>query len=163
MENHDHSQVTIPADCFTLAELETFQSFAGQILTDVNYYVWLNHADQGNVPLRFLYFLELTFETNEALLITSGEDSSAIKVSDAGTLVKTAETLRSLHGQVVIQRVSAGNLDTWKPAIGQALASVNLTRNEEGLYYNDALQFDFNVRRVEIYLSKHEGLELIAD
>ena len=151
-----------PTDCFTLAELEIFQSFAGQALSDVNYYLWLNETGADAAPYRFLYFLELIFEGSGALLLSSGEDSTAIHVGGAETLVATAEQLRSLHGKIGIQRLVATHFALWQPAVGLFLEGINLTRNEEGLYLNDALQLDFGDQKIVVQLAQKEGLELVA-
>ncbi len=160
MENHTSDPHGTPPDSFRLEELELLQSFENQLLVDVNYYLWLNHADPGDIPYRFLFYLELIFDNNLSLLLTSGDDSEAIRVSDAEALVKTAEELRALHGRVIIQRVNAGRFPLWEPAVGTVLESIRLSKNEEGLYYNDALVFDFGAHQVLLQLSAKEGLEL---
>jgi hypothetical protein len=150
---HDHRP-----DCFSLAELEVFQSLEGAVLTDVNYYLWLNQNDSEGMPYRFLYFLELLFDAHLPLMLTSGEDSAAVRISDAETLVKTADVLQKLHGQISIQRVSAAALPLWQPLIGHSLEAVRLSKNEEGMYYNDALLLDFGTGQVLVALSGKEGL-----
>lgn len=154
MQNHT------PADCFTLEELQVLQSFEGQALAAVNYYLWLNLAEGEDLPYRFLYFLELIFENGDSLLLSSGEDSEAIRVSDAETLVNTARQLQELHGKVTIQRVSAGALPLWEPALGKTLAAIRLSKNEEGFYYNDSLLLDFDTLAILVRLSGKEGLEV---
>jgi len=87
MPTHDQT----PLDSFRKEELEIFQSFENQTLVDINYYLWLNQAEQEEeAPLRFLYALELIFESSEALILSSGEDTEAIRVIDAQSLVDTA-------------------------------------------------------------------------
>jgi hypothetical protein len=158
MDNTTHDR----PDCFSLAELKAFQSLEGAVLTDVNYYLWLNQGGSEDMPYRFLYFLELLFEAHTPLLLSSGEDSAAVRISDAEALVKTAESLRKLHGQISIQRVSASALPLWEPLIGHSLEAVRLSKNEEGLYYNDALLLDFGQGQVLVALSGKEGLAVDA-
>ena len=148
-----------PPECFQLAELEAFQASEGAILADVNYYLWLNLNDAEGMPYRFLYFLELLFENADPLLLSSGEDSTALQVSQAETLVKTADALHRLHGKISIQRVNAGALPIWLPAIGKPLEAIRLTKNEQGLYLNDALLLDFGEHQLllEVHPEK-EGL-----
>jgi hypothetical protein len=160
MDTHTHHDV--PSDCFRLEEIETLQSFEGSILSDLNYYLWINPpataAAQG-----FLFFMEMIFG-QETLLLTSGEDSSAIRVSDAQTLVKTAERLQRLHGTAVIQRSFASGSALWKPLIGKPLRTVNLSKHDEsGVYQNDALVLDFgDAQRVMVWLSGRDGLSVGA-
>ena len=163
MENLSQPDDYTSPDCFRLEELEVFQSIEGQLLADVNYYLWLNQADDGAIPYRFLYALELVFDSNDSLLLSSGEDSEAIRVIAAETLLETARQLQQLHGKISIQRVSAGAQPLWLAAIGKMLEGIRLSRNDAGLYLNDALLLDFGKRRIMVRLSEKEGLELIMN
>ncbi|MCA0238000.1 MAG: hypothetical protein LCH81_16610 [Bacteroidetes bacterium] len=157
MPTHDQT----PLDSFRKEELEIFQSFENQTLVDINYYLWLNQAEQEEeAPLRFLYALELIFESSEALILSSGEDTEAIRVIDAQSLVDTARQLQSLHGKVLIQRISALAQPLWQGATGKTLEAIRLSRNEQGLYQNDAVLFDFGNKQILLQLSEREGLEL---
>ncbi|MCK6692318.1 MAG: hypothetical protein L6Q97_09465 [Thermoanaerobaculia bacterium] len=149
-----------PPDCFRLEELEAFQSFENQLLSDVNYYLWLNRAEAGEAPLRFLYVLELVFEQPEALLLSSGEDSEAIRVIAPEALIDTARRLQTLHGRVSVQRVSAGAFPLWQPVVGRALESIRLSKKDNGLYLNDMLLLDFGFRQIMVQLGRREGLEM---
>lgn len=149
-----------PPDCFRLEELETLQSFENQALRDVNYYLWLNRAEAGSAPLRFLYALELVFEQPEALLLSSGEDSEAIRLIAPETLIDTARRLQTLHGRVSVQRVSAGAFSLWQPVVGRTLEGIRLSKTENGLYLNDMVMLDFGFRRVMVQISGKEGLEV---
>ena len=154
---HQHHHAP-PPDCFKLEELEAFRTFEGHLLTDVNYYIWLNQIEGEAAPYRFLYFLELVFDAGESLLLTSGEDSVAIRIGTAAELIQTAETLRQMHGKLGIQRTNAGASPVWQSAIGKPLAAVQLSRNEAGLSLNDALLLDFGARQVLVRLAAQEGL-----
>lgn len=158
MEKNDPT----PPDCFCLEELQAFQSFETQALVDVNYYLWLNNTQTDALPYRFLYCLELIFDRNGALLLSSGEDSTSIRIISAEGLIETARALQSLHEKISIQRVNGGALPLWEPAVGQALQAVRLSRHESGLYLNDALVLDFGATQILIQLSPKEGLELGA-
>lgn len=149
-----------PPDCFRLEELEAFQSFENQLLSDVNYYLWLNRAEAGEAPFRFLYVLELVFEQPEALLLSSGEDSEAIRVISPETLIDTARGLQTLHGRVSVQRVSAGAFPLWQPVLGRTLEGIRLSKKDDGLYLNDMLLLDFGSRRIMVQLGLKEGLEV---
>jgi len=141
-----------------------FQSFETQILVDVNYYLWLNQAEsEAEVPLRFLYALELLFESNESLMLSSGEDSASIRLIHAESLLNTARQLQALHGKVLIQRVSAVAQPLWQGVSGKMLEAIHLSRNEAGLYHNDAMLLDFGSKRILLRLSEREGLELFRD
>ena len=150
-----------PPDCFRLEELQAFQSFEGEQLDDVNYYLWLNQSEEEGLPFRFLYALECLFDNQEALLLSVDEESTAMRVVDAETLVKTVEGLQPLHGKISLQRVNAGSFPMWAPAVGQKLEAIRLTRTEEGLYLNDALLLDFGEHSVLVRLSLKEGLEIL--
>ncbi len=161
MENHSHTDDPTPPDCFRMEELEIFQSFENQTLVDVNYYLWLNQAEtEDGILLRFLYALELLFESNESLMLSSGEDSAAIRLINAESLVNTARQLQELHGKVLIQRVSAVAQPLWEGVAWKILQAIHLSRNEAGLYHNDAMLLDFGNTRILISLSEREGLEL---
>lgn len=156
MEHQHHHEP--PPDCFTLEELESFRTFEGQLLADVNYYIWLNQIEDEPVPYRFLYFLELVFESGQSLLLTSGEDSVAIRIGAAAELIQTAETLRQLHGKIGIQRANAGASPMWQAVVGKPLEAIQLSRNEDGLYLNDALLLDFGAQQILVRLAAKEGL-----
>ncbi len=154
---HDDKQ-QIPPDCFPLESLETFQSFEGQGLQGVTYYYW-THPDRD---LGFLYYMEFLFDSKEALLLSSGEDSTAIATGNASELVETAQRLQQLHGKAVIQRADSGSSDFWRPLLGTVLQHIHLSRHESGLYANDALLLDFGERRVLIHLGVRGGLVVKA-
>ena len=161
MQRHESASDPTPPDCFRLEEIQTFQAFETQLLAVVNYYLWLNRSDPEAGAYRFLYCLELIFDNHpEVLLLSSGEDSAAIRLIGVETLIKTAHQLQTLHGQVSIQRVNAGAFPLWEPVVNRALLAVRLSKNEAGLYFNDALLFDFGIRQIIVQLSRKEGLEL---
>jgi hypothetical protein len=162
MENHsEHTHIHTPDGCFSLEALEVFQSFEGKILNTVNYYLWVNDTEKEASPYRFLYFLELIFEEHETLLLTSGEDSTALQISTASELVDTANALRELNNRISIQRILANPHVLWTEIIGSTLESINLSPNEEKYYMNDSLMLDFGKKQIIVQLSKREGLELI--
>ncbi|MBK6933471.1 MAG: hypothetical protein IPH12_22435 [Saprospirales bacterium] len=136
-----------------------FQAYEAQVLLDVNYYLWLNNTDTDAGPYRFLYAIELIFEQGGALLLSSGEDTAAIRVIPAETLIQTARDLQALHGQVCIQQVHAGPFPLWL-ALGHPLKGIRLSNNGAGLYLNDALALDFGQWQIMVQLSKTEGLEM---
>ncbi len=160
MEEHTHQEDYTPADCFRLEELEQMQSFENQTLEQVNYYFWVNQLESETMPLNFLFFLELVFTNLRSLLLTSGEDSEAIRVSNAEELVKTAEVLRALHNRIVIQRVGAENFPLWADVQGKVLTTIQLSKNAQGLYANDALLLNFDAQKILVRLSQREGLEV---
>jgi len=160
MENHNHQADQTPPDCFRLEELEQLQTFENQILEQVNYYFWINQSELDAPPYRFLFFLELVFADLRSLLLTSGEDSTAMRVSTADELVKTAEALRALHDKIIIQRVAAENFPLWEGVQGKILSAIQLSKNEEGLYANDALLLNFDAQKILVRLSRKEGLEV---
>jgi hypothetical protein len=150
-----------PPDCFQLEELQVLQSFEGQLLDDVNYYLWLNQADDDSLPYRFLYALECLFDNQEALLVSVDEESTALRIVTAETLVKTFEAAQALHGKISLQRVNAGSFPIWEPAVGRKLEAIRLTRGDDGLYLNDALLLDFGEYAVLVRLSLQEGVEVL--
>lgn len=160
MDHHPHQDNPTPPDCFRLEELEQLQAVEMQALVGVNYYFWINQAEPETALYQFLFFLELIFDDQRSLLLTSGEDSEAIRVSSAEELVRTAEVLRALHGKIVIQRVAAVDLSLWMGVRGKTLRAIRLTKNEQGLYSNDALLLDFTEQKILVRLSTRGGLEL---
>ena len=145
---------------FHLEELEVFQGLEGRTLTGINYYFWLHYRGVERSHPRFLYAVELLFDSDAALLLSSGDDSAAIRILPPEELIKTAHLLQALHGQVSMQRAPAGESPLWQPVLGKGLVEFRLTKNETGLFHNDALLLDFGVRRILLGLSLKEGLEL---
>ena len=161
MENHTHTDDPTPPDCFRIEELEMFQSFENQTLVDVNYYLWLNQAiTEDDIPLRFLYALELLFESNESIESLIFSNIASIRLINAESLVTTARQLQELHGKVLIQRVSAVAQPLWLDVAGKMLDAIHLSRSEAGLYHNDAVLLDFGDKRILVRLSERDGLEL---
>ncbi len=144
-----------PSDCFRQSEVETFQAFEGQKLQTVNYYLW-----RANQRSSFLHAIELYFVNGETLLLSSGESSDAIQIIGAEALVQTAQKLKEMHGEALIQRIVADIQPLWRDVIGASLQEILLTRNEAGLYSNEALLFDFGEKQIMLELSEKEGLEL---
>jgi hypothetical protein len=152
----EHPIAAPPPDCFRQEELEAFQTFESQVLQTLRYYLWRSGGSAGAL----LYALELCFADGAALLLSGGEDSEAIAILDPESLVETARKLQALHGQAVIERMSADAQPLWAGALGQALQGIRLSRHENGLYRNDALLLDFGEKRILLRLGEREGLEL---
>jgi hypothetical protein len=155
MASPDQNDPT-PPDCFRLEDITTLRASEGCVLAQVNYYIW---KDEENAR-GFLYFLELIFTDHTALMLTSGEDSLAIRISDAATLVNTARRLQALHGVPVIERLAAQTSPIWQDAMGKTLRSVQLTKHDNGLYANSAIQFVFENQQITVMIGEREGLEL---
>lgn len=158
MEGTNPHDNPAPPDCFSLEEIQLLQSFEKQTLDNVNYYIWHNQPEAGVMPHRFLYALELIFDTGESLLLSSGDDSEAIRLLTAERLVETAHHLQRIHGKPVMQRVAAGIQPLWREVVGKLLQHIRLSRNEAGLFLNDALLLDFGDHRILVRLSEREGL-----
>lgn len=160
MESRASESDPTPPGSFRLEELELFQRFENQILAGVNYYRWLQTTGAGETAGDFLFYVELLFENGPALLLTGGEDSTAIRPGSAEALVKTARELQALHGQSVIERLQASDSALWRPALGRRLEALRLSKNEAGLYANDALLLDFGEQRILVRLNPRGGLVL---
>ena len=145
-----------PAGFFRQWEVETPEKFEHQTLELVNYYVW-----RKDNQVAFLFALELLFAHGETLLLSSGEDSEAISVIKPEALVKMAQKLQNLHGEALIQRISASIQPIWRDVVGTTMLGVRLSPEaSNGLYQNDALLFDFGEHQVLLALSEKEGLEV---
>lgn len=149
-----------PIDCFPLQALQAFQAVENLMLNDVNYYLWLNRPSEGGEPYRFLYAIEWLFDNEKSLLVAANDDSTAILVSDLETLIRQIQALPLPAGTVTLQAVNAGAFLLWQPHIGHPLDAIRLSRNEEGLYLNDALVLDFGRQAILVSLSMQEGLEV---
>ena len=147
-----------PSEYFRLEEIQALLSFEKQQLSEVVYYVWHDQAEAGAQPHRFLYAIELVFDSGPSLLLSSGDDSEAIRVIQAEDLVDTAKKLQQIHGKAVIQRIPAGRQPQWRSVTGKSLENIRLARNEAGLYLNDAVLLDFGEHRVLVKLNEREGL-----
>ena len=161
MEVPEHRENLARPDCFTRQEIELFQSLEGQNLSGVSYYLWLHHGETANAnPYRFLFALELLFDSGASLLLSSGDDSEAIRVIDAESLLETALRLQALHGQPTIQRIVRDGQGLWQDVMEKPLVAIRLTRHSNGLYRNDALLLDFGEHAIVVELVKEgEGLE----
>jgi hypothetical protein len=153
----DQSDPT-PPDCFRLEDITNLRASEGCVLAQVNYYIWKSAPDARG----FLYFLEMIFTDHTALMLTSGEDSLAIRLSNAETLVNTARRLQAIHGAPMIERLSAQSSRIWQDVVGTTLRSVQLTKHENGLYANSAIRFLFDNQQVIVMIGEREGLELSA-
>lgn len=155
MEENPQQHDPTPLECFRQTEVEQFQSFENQDLGAVHYYVWRHNAKSA-----FLYALELYFVNGTTLLISSGEGSDAIRIITAESLVQTAQKLKELHGEALIQRIVANMQPLWRDILGASLEEVRLSRHESGLYSNDALLLDFGISQILVALNEKDGLEL---
>jgi hypothetical protein len=147
-----------------MEEVQVFKSFEAQQVTEVNYYFW-NNTNQPDAPQRMLYFLELLFANDDALILTSGQDSEAIRVTSAVALIEEARFLQAeVGGKAVIGRVPAGASALWAGALEHKLAGIRLSKSEAGLYYNDALLLDFGagVAGVVVAINPAGGLAVAA-
>ena len=162
MENPEQQSAPIPPDCFRREEVELFQSFEHQVLSGVDYYLWLDVTTQASEqPYRFLFALNLEFESGASLLICSGEDSEAIQVITVEKLLETATRLHQLHGQAIIQRMARDGQGCWQEVMGKKLEAIQLARHASGLYLNDALMLDFGTAGIVVELPEAgEGLEV---
>lgn len=149
-----------PSGSFRLEEIEAFRSLEGEQLADVTYYFWFNTEAPNQ---RFIYYIEVLFNSDSALLLSSGEDSNAIQVTDAMSLIQQARVLMERNsGKPAIQQLNASSSAIWKPLMGQTLSGVRLTKNEAGLYDNDALLLDFEQGGIVVALHDGGGLAISA-
>jgi hypothetical protein len=155
MQDSPHAQDPTPPDCFKQAEVETFQAFEGQRLETANYYLW-----RASSKTSFLYAIELYFDNGETLLLSSGEDSEAIRMITPESLVKTAQHLQTIHSEAVIQHIVANVQPLWRDVVGASLQEIRLSRHESGLYQNDALLLNFGEKQILLELAEKEGLLL---
>ncbi len=152
---HIHHQT--PPDCFTLEAVEAFQSFEGRTLVSAKYYVWKSLSGSADL----LYALELRFQEGESLIISSGEDSEALQIIDAATLVATANRAQQLNGQPVFDAYDAMQQSIWKGCADRNLVAIRLSKNEEGLYLNDALMLDFDGQQLIVGLHERGGMRIM--
>jgi hypothetical protein len=155
MKENSPKQDPTPPDCFRQAEVEAFQLFEDQPLGTVHYYVWRQNSKSA-----FLYAIELYFENGDTLLLSSGEASDGIRIIAPESLVATAQKLKELHGEAMIQRIVANMQPLWRDVIGAKLLEIQLTRHESGLYSNEAILLDFGSTQILLELSEKDGLEL---
>jgi hypothetical protein len=158
MENQAQPDDPTPAGFFRLEEIQALQTFEKQQLAAVNYFIWHNQPKAGEMPHRFLYALELAFDSGNSLLLSSGEDSEAVQILKAENLLETAEKLQRLHGKKIIQRIPASVQPLWRQVVEKNLENILLSRNEAGLYLNDSILLDFGEHRILIRLAEKEGL-----
>lgn len=150
------STFKVPDGFFSLEDISTFRALDGEKLADVNYYFW---AGGEKSEQRFLLFTEILFVSEQALILTPGEDSDAIRIAEAMDVINKAKELMVRNeGKPAVQQMNATNSAVWQPHTGQKLVAVRLTRNEEGLYLNDALLLEFESGSVIIALHDKGGL-----
>ena len=164
MENLPILDNPIPPYCFRQEEVQQLLSVENKSLTAINYYLWRNVSEEATttqLQYRFLYALELIFDSDTSLLISSGDDSEAIGVIKPATMLETASRLKQLHGQPIIQRLPRDGQSIWIGLVGKKLNSIQLARHESGLYQNDALLFHFDTTSILVELTDTgEGLTL---
>ncbi len=150
-----------PQGFFQLEEIETFRQLEGDQLAEVNYYFW-HHADKPEE--RFLLYLELLFQSENALILTAGEESEEIAVRDAQALINHARSLMErAEGQPAVRQLSATASALWQPALTVPLEGIRLSKDDESsLYHNDALQLDFGAHKVVVALNSRGGLSVVA-
>jgi hypothetical protein len=150
-----------PQGFFQLEELEAFRQLEGEQLAEVNYYFW-NHTAAANE--RFLLYIELLFQSDNALILTSGEDSEEIAMRDAKSLLEHGRTLMERNeGRPAMGQLTATASALWQPAQNLALEGVRLSKDaESGLYHNDALQFDFGAHKIVVALNERGGLAVVV-
>lgn len=148
------------AEQFSLEEIQIFQTFENQTFTGIDYYVWLQIETIQSAPaVQFLLALELRFDSGETLLLSSGEDSAAIRIISKEKLMEMAAGLFRIHNRPVIQRLTRDDQPLWIDCMGKRLNAIRLSKNPEGFYLNDAVLLDFNSGQRLIALNPHgEGL-----
>ena len=87
--------------------------------------------------------VSVEFENEDALILTSGDDTDAIRVSTAVDLIQKAQQIQTQTGQAAVQRMHASASALWQPVIGQVLQAVRLSKNDDNMFLNDALLLDF--------------------
>lgn len=149
-----------PAEQFSLEEIQLFQTFENQVFAGVDYYVWLHIESGQSAPaVRFLLAVELRFESGENLLICSGEDSTAIRIISKEKLMEMAAGLYRIHNSPVIQRLTRDGQPLWQGCLGNRLNAIQLSKNTEGYYLNDAILLNFDSGQRMIALNPQgEGL-----
>jgi hypothetical protein len=158
MEDYDGRDDAPPPDCFLLEEIQALLAFQQQRFTGVRYYIWHNQPEAGAMPHRFLYAVELLFDGNESLFLTSGEDSEAIRLATADNIAAVADKLRQLHGKPVLLSITATGQPLWRDVAGKQLQAIRLSRNEAGWYLNDAVLLDFGPQSILLRLTERGGL-----
>jgi hypothetical protein len=149
-----------PSGFFQLEEVSTFQEMQGEQLAEVTYYFWSHGEKQEQ---RFLLYIELLFASDNALILTSGEDSDGLKVNDAMSLIQHARTLMERNqGRPAVSQLPASASALWQPLLGKTLAHIRLSKEtESGLYYNDALVLDFaDATGIMISLNERGGISV---
>ena len=142
---------------FSLEDISTFRAAEGARLSDVTYFFWMTGIDSQ----RFLLYVELLFESEYALILTSGEDTEGIAIAEATDVIEKARILMQRNeGKPAVQQMNAANSGIWQPALGQPLKHILLTKNEENLYLNDAILLDFDHTGVIVALHDKGGLAI---
>lgn len=153
--------IKTPDGCFSLEDITTFRALDGEKLADANYYFWTD-AEKGDQ--RFLFFLEILFVSEQALILTSGEDTDAIRIVEAMDVINKAKELMARNDhKPAMQQMNATASGIWQPFAGQPLQSVRLSKNEEGLYLNDAILLDFGTGGIIVALHDKGGLAITSE
>lgn len=153
-------KMDIPAAYFSQEEVETFHSFAGKVLTSVNYFIWVQPE---NKQQRFLYCIELLFNLDESLLVMVDEDEYNLKIVGVNEFIAKASSLKDQNsGIAVLQQADPSVIEPWKSVVGSLLLGVRLTAGDEGLYTNDALLLDFVDKGVIVAINDNGGILVVA-
>ena len=146
-----------PDGFFKLEELQTFKSLQGEQLADVNYFFW-HHASTPEV--QFLLFIEILFVSEHALILTSGEDTDALRIIEAMDLIQQARQLMERgNGEPAVRQLNASGSAIWMPLLGQKLQGIHLSKDPSNqLYVNDALLLQFEDHGVVVALNEKGGM-----
>jgi hypothetical protein len=144
---------------FSKTDLEMLQLVENQRLAQANYYIRLPKID---APLRagFLVFLEMVFENDASLILTSGADSRAISMATAENLVAEATDLHKINGAPLIHSVDALKSPLWAAALSRELEGIRLNQLPDGKLANDSLVFDFGTIQILVFLGERDGMEV---
>jgi hypothetical protein len=144
---------------FSKTDLESMQLVENQRLAQANYYVRLPKIG-APIGAGFLVFLEMVFENEASLILTSGADSSAISVATAESLVAEATDLHQKNGAPLLHSVDALRSPLWAAALSRELSGVRFSHLPDGRLANDSLVFDFGTIQILVFLGDRDGMEV---
>lgn len=142
---------------FSDHQLKLLTTAEGKTLQKVMIYFWVNRLNP-NAQIDLIDNVELVFSDDTAMVITCNDESTGINVLEDFNFEEEKATLKAEFGdKIKIIPIDASTTKMWTDVIGQAIESVELSKEDEQ-FLNDALILNFGTEKRSIGISPNDGL-----
>ncbi|MGF1637412.1 MAG: hypothetical protein ACFCUU_10085 [Cyclobacteriaceae bacterium] len=154
--------MTVPYFC--PQDVQFIHKFSGHSITKAVYHNWVNLADSQQ-DLRFLYALELHFDDQQEVIISSGEagEEAHIVFNKLDIEAEKKSIQDKFKGQLDIQSSEVKASELWKQIINRPISKVILDQhNTSGNYFADQIIFKIDELLVLLKTGADgDGLEVL--